>query len=311
MLFALSTAAAAVVVPSGGRVVVVGNGGIQVLAARLAAIRGYETTLACIPQFIPQTKLYAYCDTYPEGSIPLTILPIAGEQKEMNDIEDAAAAAEALILAFDSDKQTLPDSALNVFLPPSGSKIKRVAMMSRYLNGKGMGPIAKAAKFAANGEIWAADGPLVAQYKAMEASVKARAKEVGASSTIIRAGTLKAGASGDSLSGGGGEPMFLNPEYYKAGQQDVVNWRLLYDCSVLGVELSKGDTLPGPGFTAALTATTPEGGTGDSHRGAVAMALVESLRADAAADADFSVASVTAREFPSEEEWAKMFARAA
>jgi hypothetical protein len=85
-----------------------------------------------------------------------------------------------------------------------------------------MGFFPKAAKFAANAEIWAGDPDLVAQYQAQEASVRARAKEVGASTTIIRAGTLKGGASGDALMGGAGEPMFLNPAFYTIGQQDVV-----------------------------------------------------------------------------------------
>ena len=70
-----------------------------------------------------------------------------------------------------------------------------------------------------------------------------------------------------------------------------VNWRLLYDCACLDVELKAGDTMAGPGFTAALTATSPEGGAGDSHRGGVAAALVESLRVEAALNKDFSVAA--------------------
>ena len=94
-------------------------------------------------------------------------------------------------------------------------------------------------------------------------------------------------------------------------QQDVVNWRLLYDCGTLGVEVTKGDTLPGPGFKAALTATSPEGGDGDSHRGAVAKALVESLRVDAAADADFSIKSVAGRTFPPSDAWEALLRNAA
>ena len=43
------------------------------------------------------------------------------------------------------------------------------------------------------------------------------------------------------------------------------------------VDVVKGDTLPGPGFTAALTATSETGGAGDSHRGAVATALVQAM----------------------------------
>ena len=89
-----------------------------------------------------------------------------------------------------------------------------------------------------------------------------------------------------------------------------VNWRLLYDCAVLDVELKAGDTMAGPGFTAALTATSPEGGAGDSHRGGVAAALVESLRVEAALNKDFSVAAQKGEKFPPPDKWAGMFASA-
>jgi len=306
-MLALVTALAGVVVTPKAPIVVVGNGGIQILAARLAAIRGYETTLACAPQFIEQVKGFLYDDTYTADNLPLTILPIAGDEADADVIAAAAEAAEGLIICFDQEAQFMPEAALNVFLKPN---LKRVSVMSRSLNGEGMGFFANAAKKAANAEIWAGDANLVKEYKAMESMIKARAVEVGASTTIVRAGTLKGGASGDALSGGSGEAMFMNPKYYQMGQQDVVNWRLLYDCGSLGVKLLKGDVLPGPGFMAAMTATTPEGGQGDSHRGAVAMSLVEALRSEAATDADFSVETELSREFPSEEEWAKLFANA-
>jgi len=308
-MWSIAIAAAGVVVQPKAPVIVVGNGAVQILSAKLAAIRGYETTLAVAPQFIQQCNEFLWDATYPEGSLPLQILPIAGDATDSAALETAAAAAEGLIIAFDSEKQFMPDSALNVFLR-EGTNVKRVSMMSRYLNGAGMGFFAKAAKVGANAEVWAGDADLVSQYKAMEKSVCSRASALGASATVIRAGTLKGGASGDAVSGGSGEAMFLNPSFYRYGQQDVVNWRLLYDCGVLSVELSKGDTLPGPGFTAALTATSPDGGEGDSHRGAVAMSLVEALRSEAAADSDFSVASVAGREFPTEAEWAALFANA-
>ena len=74
--------------------------------------------------------------------------------------------------------------------------------------------------------------------------------------TIVRAGTLKGGGSGGApRDDGGGVVDVLNPYFYTLGQQDIVNWRLLYDVGALGVEMSAGDTLPGPGFKAALTAT--------------------------------------------------------
>ena len=73
----------------------------------------------------------------------------------------------------------------------------------------------------------------------MEREVAARAKSVGAASSIIRAGTLKGGAVGGSIGdeNGGGDPRFLNSYFYQLGQQDVVNWRLLFDCDALGVEM--------------------------------------------------------------------------
>ena len=219
--------ASGVVVTPGAPVVVVGNGPVQLLAGRIAAIRGYETTLACAPQFIEQNKQFLWDEAYPEGSLPLKMMPIAGDAADADAIKKACNEAEGLIVAFDAESQLLPESALNVFLPPSGSNVKRISVMSRYLNGAGMGFTAKAAKLAANAEIWCADSNLVAQYKTMEAQISARAREAGASVTVVRAGTLKGGASGDALSGGTGEPTFLNPEFYKMGQQDVVNWRLL------------------------------------------------------------------------------------
>jgi len=297
--------------PSGSSVLVVGSGAIHVLAARISALRGYETTLALAPREMDTAKELLYDAKYPEGSLPITTLPIVGEQAIASDIEKAVANAEGLIIAFDSDRQFLPESALNIFLPPNGgTKIAHVSLMSRYLNGEGMGFFANAAKAASNAEIWAGSKDSVAEYRMMEAMVRTRVSELGASCTVIRAGTLKGGASGDTLTQppeeAGGEPTFLNPAFYRYGQQDVSNWRLIFDCNALGVELVKGDTLPGPGFTAALTATN-ECGSGDSHRGAIATALVESLRTPAAADSDFSVKSTKGRSFPQEDAWGGLF----
>jgi hypothetical protein len=300
---------AAVVEPP-APVLIVGNGAVQVLAARLAAIRGYQTTLACAPQFIEQSKSFLYDVKYPEGSLPLKILPIAGDQYDAQAIQEAIVNAQGLIIAFDNQSDFLPEAALNIFMPQDESKVKRVTLLSRYLNGEGMGFIVKSAKYAANAEIWAGDAELISRYRSMEKAVSARAKEVGAAATVIRAGTLKGGASGDSTNpGGSGEPTFLDPIYYKSGQQDTINWRLLFDCGSLGVKLTKGDTLPGPGLTAVFTAT--DRGAGDSHRGAVAAALVEALRSKTAADADFSVGAEEGRTFPTEAEWPALFDKAA
>jgi hypothetical protein len=298
------------VVPPGAPVLVFGNGPVHVLAGRLAALRGYETTLACAPQFIEESKSYAWDEKYPEGSIPLKIIPFAGNDYDKETFEAAVTTAQGFILAFDGQTDMLPESALDIVLPKDGSNVKRVAVMSRSLNGSGMGFIPAAAKYAANPDIWAGgDEELKAKYKSMEKAVRSRAGELGASATVIRAGTLKGGASGDSQKGGNGEPSFLDPQFYKRGVQDVANWRLLFDCSALGVKLTRGDTLPGPGFTAVFTAL--DCGDGDSHRGAVATALVESLRSVSAADQDFSVGSEKSENFPSESEWPALFDKAA
>jgi len=275
----------------------------------MAALRGYDTTLAVIPKEVDMAKELLYDANNPEGSLPITLMLVAGPQADSAVIEACVAKTEGLIIAFDSDRQFLPDAALNVFMPPGGTNLKHVSLMSRYLNGEGMGFFANAAKAAANAEIWNGAADSIKEYKNMEKAVCERVKELGASYTVVRAGTMKGGASGDVLSeneDSGGEPSFLNPALYRYGQQDVSNWRLLFDCNALGVELVKGDTLPGPGFTAALTATN-ECGAGDSNRGAVATALVEALRTPAAADADFSVRSVKGRSFPQEGAWPALF----
>ena len=64
------------------------------------------------------------------------------------------------------------------------------------------------------------------------------------------------------------------------------------------------------GFKAAFGATSPEACEGDSGRGGVANALVESLRVAAAADADFGVGTASGRASPTPEEWAKLFTSA-
>ena len=131
---------------------------------------------------------------------------------------------------------------------------------------------------------------------------------LGADYTIVRAGTLKGGGNAFDADDGG-EPTFLNQYFYSLGQQDLVNWRLLYDCANLAVELQAGDNMAGPGFMAATTATDRLG-QGDSHRGGVATALVQALACDAAKNKDFSVAAKAGREFPKPEKWAGMFASA-
>ena len=85
---------------------------------------------------------------------------------------------------------------------------------------------------------------------------------------------------------------------------------MLFDCETLGVKLTRGDTLPGPGFSAILNAISEKACAGDSGRGAVAEALVEALACESASDGEFAVATVEGRCAPSRDEWARMFENA-
>jgi len=305
----ISTTLAMSVLTPGANVVVVGGGAIQSLAARLAALRGFSTTVALPEQDMGTARALIFDDANPEGTLPVKLMAISGPEADSPTIEACVENAEGLIICFDNEQAFMPESAMKIFT--AGGNLKHIALMSRYLNGEGMGFFPNAAKVAANSEIWAGTDAFVKQFKTQDAMIQTRAKELGASYTIIRAGTLKGGASADAaIAEGGGESDFLNPFFYTLGQQDVVNWRLLYDCACLDVELKAGDTMAGPGFTAALTATSPEGGAGDSHRGGVAAALVESLRVEAALNKDFSVAAQKGEKFPPPDKWAGMFASA-
>jgi len=293
----------------GAKVLVVGNGPVQCLAARLAAIKGYETTLACVATSAATDEKVLFDEAYPKESLPLSLLIITGESVDEAAVGKAINEAEGLIVAFDSER-TLPEPSMKVFMPEEGGSLSHVSLMSRSLNGQGMGFTATAAKTAANPEIWAGGDAAMAAYRLMEQQVTARATAVGAASTVIRAGTLKGGGSGDaSREDGGGERSFLNPAFYSMGQQDLVNWRLLYDCEALGVSLSAGDTGEGPGFFAALT-STDRIGPADSHRGGVAAALVEALGCDVATGKDFTVRTTESREFPKPDAWPALFAAA-
>ena len=244
-----------------------------------------------------------------KGDLPLTFMPIAGPDANEEAIESLATQAEGVIFVID-DEKTFGAPVIDTFIKPGGA-LKRVSVMSRYLNGQGMGFFAVSAKKAANGEIWTAPAKAVADYKQMESTVAEKCAAAGAEYTVIRAGTLKGGASGDSENDGG-EASLLHPYYYtsKYVQQDIVNWRMLFDCDNLAVDLVAGDTLPGPGSGAVFTATVKLG-PGDSHRGAVSAALVEALRTPVAANRDFSIAAKEGRSFPSDAEWQALFKEAA
>jgi hypothetical protein len=291
---------------AGANVVVYGDGPMQCLAARLAAIRGFKTTLLVKGEDLDEAEDLCHDESYAIGSIPLTFVPISGEGADEGVLNGTVKAAEGIIVTFDNSADIMTQKGLNILMPPN-SDVKHISIMSRNLNGEGMGFWSNAAKASSNPDVWTAPDEMVKQYREMESFVKERAKECGASFTIIRVGTLKGGSTGGS--GDGGEPTFLNGNFYNAGAQDIVNWRLLYDNQALNFELVKGDTLSGPGLRAVWD-SRDKIAEGDSHRGAAAAAMVEALRTPAAHNADFAVKTTEGRKFPSPEEIASIYEKA-
>jgi len=293
----------AVALDAGASVVVGGAGTISFLAARLAAIEGFATTLIAPATDLETARAVMYDTAHPEGSLPLQYLPLSGPGWDGEALTTAVEAAEGLVLCLDKD-WTFTEQQLESFIPGVEAKLQHVSLMSRNLNGEGLGFFSSAAKRGANPDVWEATKESVDNYQQAERVVKARAEAAQATWTIVRAGTLKGGGSGDSGIGGEGEARFLNAQYYERNLGSM--WQLLYDVGALGVKLSAGDVLPGPGFTAALTATERVG-SGDSHRGAVATALVEAMRVPSAANRDFGVAAVEGKTFPAANQWSDLF----
>jgi hypothetical protein len=221
-------------------------------------------------------------------------------------LHDRLSRTSAIIIVVDGADGNIMDPSTIDFLISSES-LKRVVVMSRHLNGKGMGFFATASKKTANSEVW--DGSCIDKYRSFEAMVKAKAESFGADCTIARAGTIKGGACGEE-----GEETnhdlidsTLARDYYEITKKDIITWQLLFDCKVRGVRLEKGDVLPGPGATAIFTATGTDEHPGDTGRAGIAEAMVRSLELDSAANVDFGVASKENRVPPTDDEWTQLF----
>jgi hypothetical protein len=169
---------------AGDPVLVTGKGPVMILAAKLAAIKGFKTTCLLGTDVASAQSLV--------GDVPeeLTLLSVVGEGADPAAVEAAVTGAKGLIIAFDGE-EVVSEAALNVFMPAEGQDLKHVSLLSRNLNGEGMGFFAQAAKRAANAEIWTAPPPICDAFRVMERQVTSRAAANGATHTVIRAGTLK------------------------------------------------------------------------------------------------------------------------
>lgn len=125
----------------GAEVLVLGKGPVMLLAAKLAALRGYRTTCAVTEELRDGTKLL-YNEHTPAGSLPLTLLP-ASPATPGFDREQAyatIAAAEGVVIAFDelnAGQTALDASVLDTWLNPGRSSVQHISLMSRFCNGDG------------------------------------------------------------------------------------------------------------------------------------------------------------------------------
>jgi len=269
------------------------------MAAKRAALDGYDTSIVSGAS----TDLYRQL-LYDLGSDELPNLAllesITGDDEEAFD--ELLRTADGLIVSIDGD-DPISCGLLDVVMPAT-SAVKRVACMTRNLNGKGLGPFVAASKGAANKEVWSPNGELVNEYQRMEAKAKELCLLRGADCQLVRVGTLKGGGPGSDAPL---EPDVvkygLTAAFYGLGQQDLVNWRMLFDTNCQGLVLKKGDVVEGPGFGGVFAATAVKAAKGDTARHAVAAALVKALGASCPANADFAVTSTESRQPPTPAEW--------
>lgn len=291
--------------PSTSTVGIVGRGYISVLTAKLAARAGYQTWMLYPPTELDTIKSCMEED-YTDLPSNLEFLAITDGDVVLDKLKDT----DALILAVDEPENGVLDPAVIEFIinEETAQKLKRVAIMSRNLNGEGMGFLASVSKKTANNQVWAGEGPQVQVYKNFEKQVKEAVQKSGntnADVVTVRAGTLKGGGCGDSQSDES-FPQYLTPTFYQLTKKDIITWQLLFDCNVRGVKLYKGDTMPGPGGKAILTANSSEECDGDSSRCSVADALIKCLKVEKVKNMDFAVGTVQSRVPPTDEEWDKM-----
>lgn len=243
-------------------------------------------------------KQLSAMDGFGETLSNLELVPASDTDR----VEELLAETDAMLIATDDVDSVVDPSIIDYLLDPEKvPKMKRVVAMSRNLNGAGMGMFVSASRRAANAQVWDNDNKVAfGQY---EQNIQNAAQKCGADWTIVRAGTLKGGASGENTE----YPQYLHNSYYEMTKSDIITWQLLFDCNVRGVKLARGDVMSGPGIKAVFTAVGSEDHEGDSGRCGVAEAMVRSLEVDVAANVDFGVGTVASREIPTEEEWETLF----
>ena len=82
----------------GAKVLVTGKGPVMLLAAKLAAVQGFE--VSCLLGTEPDMAERLIGDP----SLPLTLLPVQGGAADPVKVEEAVKSAEGLIIAFDGEE---------------------------------------------------------------------------------------------------------------------------------------------------------------------------------------------------------------
>lgn len=277
----------------------VGSGYLPILLAKLAAHRQHgKSWIICPSADLDTMRQLSDMDGFGESLSNLELVPASDTDR----VEELLGETDALLIATDDVDSVVDPSIIDYLLDPEkATKMKRVVAMSRNLNGAGMGMFVTASRKAANAQVW--DNANKDAYLQYETYVQKAAEKLGADWTIVRAGTLKGGATGEDNM----YPQYLSESYYELTKNDIITWQLLFDCSVRGVKLAKGDVMSGPGVRAVFTSVGSGEHEGDSGRCGVAEAMLRSLELDSAANVDFGVGTVASREVPSEQEWGKLF----
>lgn len=293
----------------GDDVMVLGGGPLMLLTAKVAANSGYRSHI------VDSVDGGEYEKFLGRDFGGVDLIP----PKELERLREALNTAHGLIVVSDSEA-TLADGLLRT-ATIDNRVLKRVVIMSRNAvtkeggNGGLGGFFASAAKAGANRGVWAAGQEAVGRYRTFEAAAARRAADAGAALTIVRAGTIKGGGPGPgedregNSRGGPGRSNCLSKYFYDSNPfKDLINFDLLIDTDVLGVQIYPGDTAPLAGVRAVWAAKSGGQEPGDTARPALAQALTQALSQPNAEGADFAVATATSDTLPTQAEWNELFA---
>ena len=269
---------------------------LRLLAAKFAA-RGENNYGAVYagedPRVVKQWRKLMYGQEYADGGVCAP--NNARLLSSLDELGAGLSAADALLLVGDSEP--LDDSTVELLFRNT-AKLSRVVLISRMgvTRAKPPGP------FGLGGDD--------AKLKDSEAAIRAASEKLGVDLSIVRVGTLKGGGCGDD--GGNaakeGNVAGLSASFYDTlGDTSTYMVACAYDKFTLGAKVSAGDPfdLSNP-IVRAGRGGSFEPFDDETSRVCAAAAAVHALQHPKAVE--LTVSAAAARELPTEEEWAKLFA---